>query len=109
MAFDEILARRIRDVLADQPGIVEKKMFGGLTFMLNGNMCCGIVKNDLMVRVGPDQHGAALAAPHASPMQFTGRPMRGMVMVAPAGFESDRDLGQWIGRALQFVEGLPAK
>lgn len=81
MAYDEGLAHRVRATLADQPAVVEKKMFGGLTFMLQGNMCCGIMKDGLMVRVGPEHYVDALGQPHARPMLFTGKPMKGIVLV----------------------------
>ena len=109
MAYDEGLAERVRDVLADRPDIVEKKMFGGLPFMLQGNMSCGVLEDDLLVRVGPDAHEAALARPHARPMEFTGRSMKGMVFVGPEGLESDEDLSKWVGRGVAFALSLPAK
>jgi TfoX/Sxy family transcriptional regulator of competence genes len=109
MAYYEILAHRVRALLADQPALTERKMFGGLAFMLHGNMCCGIVRDELMVRVGADQYGAALAQPHAREIDFTGRPMTGMVMVAQPGFESDGDLEAWIRRGVRFTATLPAK
>jgi hypothetical protein len=109
MAYDETLANRVRTLLTDQPGVTERKMFGGLAFMLQGNMCCGIVHDELMVRVGADQYGAALAQPHAREIDFTGRPMTGMVMVAQPGFESDVDLEAWVQRGVRFTTTLPAK
>jgi TfoX/Sxy family transcriptional regulator of competence genes len=83
--------------------VVEKKMFGGLTFMVAGKMACGVVHDDLMVRVGPDGDEAALAEPHTRPMDFTGRPMRGMVYVDPAGLATDADLGHWVDRAVRVA------
>ncbi len=109
MAFDEQLAGRIRDVLGARPGLTEKKMFGGIAFMLNGNMCCGIVKNDLMVRVGPQGHDQALAQPYALPMDFTHRPMKGMVYVSPEGLRTEAALGRWVQRGLDFAASLPPK
>jgi TfoX/Sxy family transcriptional regulator of competence genes len=109
MAFDEGLAERMRELLAERPGITEKKMFGGLGFILDGNMCCGIVGDDLMVRVGPEAHDEALALPHARPMDFTGRPMKGFLYVGPDGVESDEDLAAWIGRGVDFAASLPPK
>ena len=109
MAYDEGLAERVREVLADRPGIVEKKMFGGLSFMLQGNMSCGVLDEDLLVRVGPEAHEAALALPHARPMEFTGRSMKGMVFVGPEGLESDEELSDWVGRGVDFALSLPAK
>src|SRR5215216_1767756 len=109
MAYDESLARRVRAQLADQSDLAERKMFGGLAFMLRGNMCCGIVGDELMVRVGPNQYNFALGQPHAREMHFTGRPMKGMVMVAVPGLETDRDLAEWVQRGVQFTTTLPAK
>jgi TfoX/Sxy family transcriptional regulator of competence genes len=109
MAYDESLAGRVRALLADQIELSERKMFGGLAFMARGNMCCGIVGEELMVRVGPEQYAAALAQPHAPEMDFTGRPMRGMVMVAANGLASDESLEQWIRQGIMFVSSLPSK
>jgi len=108
MAYDEALADRIRDVIPSD-GLAEKKMFGGLCFMLNGHMCLGVVKDELMVRVGPDGYGDALSRPHARKMDFTGKPMKGMVYVGTAGLESEEDLEEWVGRGVAFVESLPPK
>ena len=109
MAYDEGLAQRIREGLGSTAGVTERKMFGGIAFMLNGNMVCGIVGDDLMVRVGPDGHDDALAQRHARPMDFNGRPMRGMVYVAPAGTEGDDALRSWLDRGIAFTAGLPPK
>jgi TfoX/Sxy family transcriptional regulator of competence genes len=109
MAYDEETAYRVRAVLADQDSVTEKKMFGGLTFMVNGHMCCGVTTEHLMLRVGPDQYEACLAQPHASEMVFTGRPMKGFIYVEPAGYERDEDLQVWVGRGLAFVNTLPPK
>jgi TfoX/Sxy family transcriptional regulator of competence genes len=109
MTFDEAVAGRIRESLAGAPDVVEKKMFGGIAFMVRGNMCCGVIADRLILRVGPDGYEAALCRPHAGPMDFTGRPMKGMVYVEPAGFASDGDLKAWIARAMEFTLSLPAK
>lgn len=109
MAYDEGLAQRLREAFVEQPGVVEKKMFGGLAFMVQGHMCCGVLADELMVRVGPDHYEVALTRPHAREMDFTGRPMRGMVMVAGDGFETERDLAAWVERGLKFVLSLPPK
>ncbi len=109
MAYDEGLAERLREALHEHPGMIEKKMFGGLCFMLNGHMCCGIVKDTLMLRVGPEQYEDALAQPHARKMDFTGRAMKGMVYVDPAGFTEDEALKSWVQRGLDFVHSLPPK
>jgi hypothetical protein len=109
MPYNEGLAQRVRATLAAHDAVDEKKMFGGLTFMLNGNMCCGIIRDDLMVRVGPEQQADALAQPHVRELDFTGRPMRGMVVVAAAGLDNDADLHAWVQRGVAFVSSLPAK
>ena len=103
MAYDEDVAYRIRAALAEQGGVTEKKMFGGLAFMVNGHMCCGLAKGELMVRVGPDQYAESLAQPHAREMDFTGKPLSGMVYVEPAGFADDADLALWLERCAAFV------
>ena len=109
MAYDEGVAQRLREVLGEEDGVVEKRMFGGIAFMLHGNMCCGVVGEELMVRVGPKAHDDALAEPHARPMDFTGRPMRGMIYVGVRGFESDADLEAWVARGASFAQSLPKK
>ncbi len=109
MSYDEGLAERIRDYFQQRGDVEEKKMFGGLCFMVSNHMCCGIVKDSLMLRVGRDNYEACLAMKHASEMDFTGKAMKGMVYVAPEGFESDQDLVEWLCRGTAFVESLPAK
>jgi len=109
MAYDETLAARVRDVLSDEFGVVEKKMFGGLAFMLRGNMSVGITKDGLMVRVGKENHDEMLAHPHTRPMDFTGKSMTGFIYVAPEGLETDNDLRVWVGRGVAYAGTLPAK
>ncbi len=109
MAYSERLAERIRVVLGGRGDVVEKKMFGGLSFLVNGNMCCGVIGDELMARVGPDGYEAALERPHARPMDFTGKPLKGFVYVGLKGFATQAALESWIGLALDFVETLPAK
>lgn len=109
MAYDEGLAQRVREMLEPQRGTSERKMFGGLAFMLDGNMCCGIVGDDLMVRVGPDRYDAALAEPHAREMDFTGRAMRGMVYVDAGGIEDDDTLEAWVKQGVDHARSLPPK
>ena len=109
MAYDEGVAERLREILAGEFDLDEKKMFGGIAFMVNGNMSCGVVSDTLMVRVGPDRYEQALKRPFASEMDFTGKPLRGFVYVAPDGFESDEDLASWVGMSLEFVHSLPPK
>jgi TfoX/Sxy family transcriptional regulator of competence genes len=103
MAYDEKLANRVRKLLAGRTDVVEKKMFGGLCFMVNGAMCCGLTQTEFLVRVGPAQFDDALARPHTRPMDFTGRPSKGTVYVAAAGLRTDKALAEWVGRGLQFV------
>ncbi len=109
MAYDEKLAGRIRSVLQFDSGFVEKKMFGGLGFMVSGNLCCCVAGDDLMARVGVAEYEAALAMPHAREMDLTGRPMRGWVLVSSEGVCDDDDLEDWLVRSLRFVKTLPEK
>src|SRR5438876_10926093 len=109
MAYSESLAQRIRQVLARRRGIVEKKMFGGVGFLLNGNMLVGVWKNSLIVRLGPDEGDEALKEPHVKAFDITGRPMKGWVLVEPEGIEDDEQLSAWIQRAVKFVGTFPAK
>jgi TfoX/Sxy family transcriptional regulator of competence genes len=109
VAYDEELAGRVRAMLEGQAGLSERKMFGGIAFMLNGNMVCGVVKDDLMVRVGAANHEEALARPHARPMDFTNRPMKGMVFVGPTGVDSDQHLKSWVDLGLGYAASLPPK
>jgi TfoX/Sxy family transcriptional regulator of competence genes len=103
MAYDTGLAERIRAVVRGRKGVSEKEMFGGIAFLLDGKMFIGIVKNDLMVRVGPDRHEEALAKAQVRPMDFAGRPMRGYVYVAPAGCRDARALAAWIDWSAAFT------
>jgi TfoX/Sxy family transcriptional regulator of competence genes len=103
--YDEKLGARVRRLLSDQ-AFVEKRMFGGLCFMVGGRMCCGVVNDDLVLRVGPDAYAHALSLPHARPMDFTGRPLRGFVYVGPKGRRTDRQLRSWVARALAYVATL---
>src|SRR5579871_3629000 len=109
MAYDEGLAERLRGVFEEEPRAIEKKMFGGLCFMVDGKMCVGIVKDELMVRVGPEKNAEALARPHARPMDFTGKPMKGFVYVAPEGFESDATLQWWVAQGVAFARSEAAR
>ncbi len=109
MAYDEGLAHRLREFFEDDPAITEKKMFGGVCFLYGGHMCCGIVRDELMLRVGPDMYDTCLALPHAREMDFTGRALRGMLYVGTEGFAEDEDLAAWVERGLAFVRSLPKK
>ena len=108
MTYNAEIADRVVKVLEGRESLTERKMFGGITFMLNGNMCCGVTNDDLMVRVGAGGLEDALDQPHARPMDFTGRPMKGFVFV-DAGAVGDRVLRRWIQRGVTFAESLPAK
>ncbi len=109
MAYDEGLAQRIREALGELPGLVEKKMFGGIGFMVQGNMACGVNKDDLIVRVGPERYEEALARAHTRPFDMTGRPMKGWVMVSADGYESADALKSWVQQGVQFALTLPPK
>jgi TfoX/Sxy family transcriptional regulator of competence genes len=103
MPFDEKLADRVRKVLASTRSVTEKKMFGGLCFLIKGNMVCGVERNKLMLRVGPDQYEAVLAKKHARPMDFTGRPLKGFVYVSSEGYQTAASLKKWIETAVKFA------
>lgn len=108
MAYDEGAAERIRELLEDQV-FSERKMFGGLAFMLNGHMTIGLIKEDLMVRIGPENQAMALRKTHTRPMDFTGRPMKGYVFVASEGYAEDSDLAEWLDLASEFTRSLAPK
>ena len=108
MVYDEALAHRVREVLGPRSGLTEKKMFGGLSFLLDGKMFCGIVKDDLMVRVGPERHQEALALPNVRPMEFTGRSMAGYVFVGPAATTTEAAVAPWVEWGAEIVAKLPA-
>jgi TfoX/Sxy family transcriptional regulator of competence genes len=109
MAYDEGLAQRIEEALAGQPGYEAKKMFGGVGYMLQGNMACGVNQDNLIVRVGPDSYEEAMAQDHTAPFDMTGRPMKGWVVVLPEGYQEDRDLSSWVQKGVDFALSLPAK
>jgi TfoX/Sxy family transcriptional regulator of competence genes len=108
MAYDEQLAARVRALLANRSEVTERKMFGGLTFMIGGHMCCGVNGNELIVRLDPEREDEALARPHARPMDFTGRPMRGFITVHPDGLRGP-SLERWVREAVARAESLPPK
>jgi len=109
VAYDAALALRVRRILKGTPGTSEQAMFGGMCYLVRGHMCCGIVGDTLMVRVGPDAYEEALAKPHVREMDFTGRPLRGMVYVGPAGIADATALRRWVRRGLAFAGSLPRK
>jgi hypothetical protein len=109
MAFDERLAERVRGSLGRRKGLAEKKMFGGVAFLLNGNMCVGVHKSELIVRLAPEDTDAALAQTHTRRFDLTGRPMKGWILVEPAGLKTDAKLGKWVQVAANYAGSLPAK
>ena len=109
MPYNEDLAARTRALLKRRKGITERKMFGGVAFMANGHMCCGVSADYLMLRLGNAGAGTALRDAHTRPMDFTGKPLKIMVYVESAGYESDDDLRSWVERALKFAKSLPPK
>ncbi|HSO55693.1 MAG TPA: TfoX/Sxy family protein [Actinomycetes bacterium] len=109
MAYDEERADRIRQVTSGLPGLTEKKMFGGIAFMVHGNMACGVRGHDLMVRVAADTAEALLAEPGARPSDMGGRPMKGWLLVGPDGHAEDGDLRRWVGRGVSYASSLPPK
>src|SRR5450631_1431281 len=109
MAFDEALAGRIRDALARKKNIEEKKMFGGVCFLLNSNMLVGVWKDSLIARLGPDQGEEAFLEPHVKAFDITGKPMKNWILVEPEGVEDDEQLKDWMHRAVKFVGKLPKK
>jgi len=109
VGYNNNLAERLRATLAGYSGLEERRMFGGLAFLLRGNMCCGVVGEDVVVRVGPEEYRAALSEPHTRKMDFTGTPLKGFVYVSPKGVASDQNLRYWVGRAVRFAASLPTK
>ena len=103
MPYDAHLADRIRSILNGSVEFSEKKMFGGLTFLVNGQMCCGVLKNDLVLRLTPEQADMALRQPHTRPMDFTGKPMKSMIYVSPRGTDSDEALAAWVQSAVRLA------
>ena len=109
MAYDELLGGRVRRVLTGTAGLTEKMMFGGICFLVHGHMCAGIVGSTLMVRIGPEGYAEALTQPHVRPMDFTGRPMTGMIFVDPPALATEAMLGTWVTRGAEYAASLPPK
>jgi TfoX/Sxy family transcriptional regulator of competence genes len=109
MPYNEAVADRIRTALKSRRGITERKMFGGLCFMLNGHMVCGVLNDDLVLHLGPDAAEKALDRPHVRPMDFTGKPLKSMVYIAPPGFKRTDALNRWLTKALNLAASLPPK
>ena len=109
MAYDETLADRVLARLAGQPRLDQKKMFGGISFMVQGNFCCGVVKEEVCVRVGQDGYESALAEEGVRPMDFTGKPMAGWLFVGGSAIADDASLYRWVDRSLSIALSLPPK
>ncbi|MEZ4769887.1 MAG: TfoX/Sxy family protein [Caldilineales bacterium] len=109
MAYDEGLAQRVREVLADEAGLTEKRMFGGIAFMLDGNMACGVSGDELMLRVGTDGFDALLSEPGVRIFDMSGRPMKGWLLVSAGATAEDDDLAGWVRRGVTFARSLPPK
>jgi TfoX/Sxy family transcriptional regulator of competence genes len=109
MPYDEDLAARVRHSLHGTPGLTERQMFGGITFLLHRHMCCGVINHDLVLRLGANDADQALAQPFTRPMDFTGRPMNGYLYVAPGGTDTAAALNAWVTRAVAFAQSLPPK
>lgn len=109
MAYDERLADRVRDLIGDRPGLAEKKMFGGLAFLLNGNMACGVHGEELIVRLSADASDAALAEPATRVFDLSGRPMKGWILVGTQGCATKKELKRWVDRGVAHAGTLPPK
>ena len=109
MAYDKVLAQQVRTLFEGRPGFAEKKMFGGVCFLLRGNMACGVLNEDLIVRVGPDSYEALLKLPETKVFDMTGKPMKGWVMVSPKGHRAKKDRDAWVERGAAFALTLPPK
>lgn len=109
MAFDEEIAARVREILLEHGDLDERKMFGGLAFMVKGYMACGVINDELVARLGPDRAADALKREHVRPMDFTGRPMKGYVYVGSRGIETEAKLRKWVTDTLDFVGTLPPR
>lgn len=109
MVYHERLAERIRGYFKRRKGVEEKRMFGGLCFMLNGHMCCGIEKDRLMVRVMPDRYETLLSKPHAHEMDFTGKPLKGFLFISEAGYRTVSGLASWLDEAVECAKSKPPK
>ena len=109
MAYSEDVADRIRTMFGDEASVTERKMFGGLAFMINGNMSLGVLDDILVLRLGEEGSKAALKEPHTKPMDFTGKPMKSMVYVLPEGYKKESDLQAWMQKAIDFAMSLPPK
>ena len=108
MVYNEKLADRIRKIICKNKNVTEKKMFGGLSFLLNGKMFCGVLKEDLVLRISHGEYEDALKKPNVRPMDFTRRPMKGFIYVNANGCKSDKDIKKWIDLSLNYVKSIKA-
>ena len=109
MAYDTVLAQRTREALNNIPGLTEKKMFGGIGFLVQGNMACGVTGTDLIVRISPEIYDTAIAQPFVRVFDLTGRPMKGWIVVEPDGVRAADDLKRWVQQGITFAQSLPPK
>lgn len=109
MAYSEAVAARLRETLKRRKGVTERKMFGGVAFLLNGHMCCGVIDENVVLRLGKDGADRALQERHTAEMDFTGTPLSSMIYLRPRGYKTDDDLQRWVARAVGFVKTLPPK
>ncbi|MFL7812720.1 MAG: TfoX/Sxy family protein [Anaerolineales bacterium] len=109
MVYDENLAQRVRVLIEKERGFSEKKMFGGIGYLLHGNMACGVIRQDLIVRVGADRYLDALVQPHVELFDMTGRAMTGWVIVKEPGYQDDQDLQDWVSQGVEYARTLPPK
>lgn len=109
MPYNEVLAERIRRALKGTRSLTEMNMFGGIGFLVRGNLACGVIGNEMMVRVGPDNHATTLREPHVRPFDMTGRPSKGWVVVRASGLKDDAALRSWARRGVAFAKSLPPK
>ena len=109
MVYDEKLANRIQNIIQRRKGFTQKKMFGGISFLINGKMCCGVIKNDLVVRVNPGSYEKLITEKHVRPMDFTGRPMKGFVYVGPNGCKSTKMIARWVNLSVNYVNSFRGK
>ena len=109
MSYDKGLAQRVREIVEEEPGYDEKKMFGGICFLIDGNMACGILHDDIIIRVGIDNYEESLRLPNTRIFDITGKPMRGWVLVSSEGHESDEDLTEWVQKGIKYARSLPPK
>lgn len=109
MAYNLTLAQRIREMVYGQKDASERKMFGGICFMIGGNMVCGVVGDELMSRINPESHAAALEKPHVKPMEFTGRSMKGYLFIEPEGIRTKKELAYWVNQGIRIAQSIPPK